>query len=65
MENSPDHFSHCLSLPLPCHSFSHPLLHHAVDHLVLEVDPREDRSWLQTSPAVISDGCHTFDATGE
>ncbi|KFM27783.1 ATP-dependent RNA helicase DDX1 [Auxenochlorella protothecoides] len=35
-----------------------------VDHLVLEVDPREDRSWLQTSPAVISDGCHTFDATG-
>lgn len=36
----------------------------AVDHVVLEVDPREDRSWLQTSPAVVSDGCHALDATG-
>lgn len=35
-----------------------------VDHLVLEVDPQEDRSWLQSVSGVRTDGCHTFDRVG-
>lgn len=36
----------------------------SVDHLVLEVDPRADRSWLQTVAGVRTDGVHAFDAVG-
>jgi hypothetical protein len=35
-----------------------------VDHVVIQVNPQEDRSWLQSIPAVITDGVHTFDKTG-
>ena len=31
-----------------------------VDHLVLHIDPREDRTWLQSEPNVITDGVHTL-----
>lgn len=36
----------------------------SVDHVLVHVDPRGDRSWLQSSPPVTTDGCHSFDATG-
>jgi len=36
----------------------------SVDHVLVHVDPHSDRSWLQSSPPVTTDGCHTFDATG-
>ena len=36
----------------------------SVDHVLVHVDPRADRSWLQSSPPVTTDGCHTFDASG-
>ncbi|EFN59708.1 hypothetical protein CHLNCDRAFT_33556 [Chlorella variabilis] len=35
-----------------------------VDHVLVPCDPREDRSWLQSSPAVYTDGCHVLDMTG-
>jgi ATP-dependent RNA helicase DDX1 len=33
-----------------------------VDHVLIRVDPRADRSWLQASPAVPTDGVHAPDA---
>lgn len=36
----------------------------AVDHVLVPVDPREDRSWLQSQPAVPTDNAHRFDETG-
>ena len=36
----------------------------AVDHVKLVVDPREDRTWLQSEPQVPTDGVHSFDAIG-
>jgi ATP-dependent RNA helicase DDX1 len=33
-----------------------------VDHLVLRVDPRADAAWLQSAPAVETDGVHAADA---
>lgn len=35
-----------------------------VDHAVIEVDPKEDRSWLQSQPVVFTDNVHTFDTIG-
>ena len=35
-----------------------------VDHLVVAVDPKEDRSWLQSEPAVPTDRCHVHDEVG-
>ena len=36
----------------------------AVDHVLVPVDPREDRSWLQSQPAVSTDNTHRHDSTG-
>lgn len=36
----------------------------AVDHVVVEIDPQTDRSWLQQTPQVYTDNAHTFDNTG-
>ena len=36
----------------------------AVDHVLVPVDPREDRSWLQSQPPVPTDNAHRFDHTG-
>ena len=36
----------------------------AVDHVLVRIDPREDRSWLQSEPSVLTDNAHAFDATG-
>jgi ATP-dependent RNA helicase DDX1 len=36
----------------------------SVDHAVVRVDPREDRSWLQSSPEVVTDRVHVLDQTG-
>ena len=36
----------------------------AVDHVLVPVDPREDRSWLQSQPAVSTDNAHRHDSTG-
>ncbi len=36
----------------------------AVDHVLVPVDPREDRSWLQSQPAVSTDNTHMHDSTG-
>ena len=36
----------------------------AVDHVKVVVDPREDRTWLQSQPQVPTDGVHSFDAIG-
>lgn len=35
-----------------------------VDHVLVEVDPKADRSWLQTFPEVLTDNIHAFDRTG-
>ena len=35
-----------------------------VDHVCVNLDPHEDRSWLQSSPPTPTDRCHTFDKTG-
>jgi len=35
-----------------------------VDHVVVVVDPEEDRSWLQSNPEVYTDRCHVHDETG-
>lgn len=35
-----------------------------VDHVLVAVDPKADRSWLQSSPEVPSDNVHAFDSTG-
>ncbi|GAB4816240.1 hypothetical protein N2152v2_003286 [Parachlorella kessleri] len=35
-----------------------------VDHVLVRVDPQEDRSWLQTNPVVFTDNAHSLDATG-
>lgn len=35
-----------------------------VDHVLVHVDPKEDRSWLQTEPHVYTDGVHTVDVLG-
>ena len=32
-----------------------------VHHTLVRIDPAEDRSWLQKTPAIETDGCHTFD----
>ena len=32
-----------------------------VDHVIIKVDPTEDRTWLQTEPAVDTDGMHAVD----
>lgn len=36
----------------------------SVDHVVVPVDPKEDRSWLQTLPAVPTDNAHAHDRIG-
>ena len=36
----------------------------AVDHVQVPVDPREDRSWLQNTPAVPTDNAHAYDTMG-
>ena len=36
----------------------------AVDHVKVVVDPREDRTWLQSQPHVPTDGTHSFDQIG-
>ncbi len=35
-----------------------------VDHVLVAVDPKADRSWLQTSPEVPTDNIHAFDSSG-
>ncbi|PNW85486.1 hypothetical protein CHLRE_03g188750v5 [Chlamydomonas reinhardtii] len=35
-----------------------------VDHVLVRVDPREDRSWLQSNPEVFTDSCHALDRVG-
>lgn len=35
-----------------------------VDHVLVSVDPRADRSWLQSAPEVPTDNVHAFDASG-
>jgi hypothetical protein len=35
-----------------------------VDHVLVLVDPREDRSWLQSEPTVPTDNAHIYDTTG-
>ncbi|BDA42848.1 ATP-dependent RNA helicase DDX1 [Coccomyxa sp. Obi] len=35
-----------------------------VDHVLVAVDPKADRSWLQSSPEVPSDNVHALDRTG-
>ncbi|KXZ56945.1 hypothetical protein GPECTOR_1g852 [Gonium pectorale] len=35
-----------------------------VDHVLVRVDPREDRSWLQSKPEVFTDSCHALDKVG-
>lgn len=35
-----------------------------VDHVVVTVDPKEDRSWLQSSPPVFTDNLHMYDTVG-
>ena len=32
-----------------------------VDHVLVRVDPREDRSWLQSAPEVPADNVHALD----
>ena len=36
----------------------------AVDHVLVPVDPKEDRSWLQSQPPVPTDNAHKYDHTG-
>ena len=36
----------------------------AVDHVLVPVDPREDRSWLQSQPPVPTDNAHKYNDTG-
>lgn len=36
----------------------------AVDHVLVPVDAKEDRSWLQSQPPVPTDNVHKFDSTG-
>ena len=36
-----------------------------VDHVLVSVDPKEDRSWLQSLPKVETDNVHALDKTGE
>mmetsp|Transcript_9761 Transcript_9761/g.59311 ORF Transcript_9761/g.59311 Transcript_9761/m.59311 type:complete len:703 (-) Transcript_9761:2437-4545(-) len=33
-----------------------------VHHAMVQVDPKVDRTWLQSTPEVWTDGCHTFDS---
>lgn len=33
----------------------------SVDHVIVKIDPTEDRTWLQTEPAVETDGIHSVD----
>ena len=35
-----------------------------VDHVLVAVDPKADRSWLQSSPEVPTDNMHAFDMSG-
>lgn len=35
-----------------------------VDHVLVRVDPKEDRTWLQSEPAVSTDNAHALDKTG-
>ncbi|GLC38638.1 hypothetical protein PLESTB_000455000 [Pleodorina starrii] len=35
-----------------------------VDHVLVRVNPAEDRSWLQSKPEVFTDGCHALDRVG-
>ncbi|EFJ48542.1 hypothetical protein VOLCADRAFT_90875 [Volvox carteri f. nagariensis] len=35
-----------------------------VDHVLVRVNPAEDRSWLQSKPEVFTDGCHAVDCIG-
>ncbi|GLI69277.1 hypothetical protein VaNZ11_013853 [Volvox africanus] len=35
-----------------------------VDHVLVRVNPGEDRSWLQSKPEVFTDGCHALDRIG-
>ncbi len=35
-----------------------------VDHVVVPVDPKEDRSWLQSAPKVPTDKAHAHDRVG-
>eukprot|EP01026_Neomeris_dumetosa_P024663 TRINITY_DN2045_c0_g1_i7.p1 TRINITY_DN2045_c0_g1~~TRINITY_DN2045_c0_g1_i7.p1 ORF type:complete len:708 (-),score=131.19 TRINITY_DN2045_c0_g1_i7:97-2220(-) len=32
-----------------------------VDHVLIRIDPQNDKSWLQSSPTVQTDRCHQFD----
>ncbi|KAI7842747.1 hypothetical protein COHA_003675 [Chlorella ohadii] len=36
-----------------------------VDHVLVRCDPQEDRSWLQSNPAVFTDNIHALDRTGQ
>jgi hypothetical protein len=36
----------------------------SVDHVLVRVDPKEDRTWLQSEPAVATDNAHALDKTG-
>ena len=36
----------------------------SVDHLIVSLDPREDRSWLQSNPEVPTDNAHAMDQIG-
>ena len=36
----------------------------SVDHVPVRVDPKEDRTWLQSEPAVATDNAHALDKTG-
>lgn len=35
-----------------------------MDHVIVSLDPREDRSWLQSNPAVPTDNAHALDKVG-
>ena len=36
----------------------------SVDHVIVSLDPREDRSWLQSNPTVPTDNAHALDKVG-
>lgn len=36
----------------------------SVDHVLVPIDPRQDRSWLQSAPEVHTDNVHAYDKVG-
>ena len=36
----------------------------SVDHVIVKIDPQEDRSWVQQTPTVYTDAGHAHDKTG-